>query len=108
MVTRFLQQLYVKNGAAEISQLQYVMEAGNGLPVELFLTILNRLIEKQYCVVEPIKKLDNTEADIVFVTTEGLERLARSLFQIIRGAMAHGPQYDKIRGDTNIKHILQF
>lgn len=77
METRFLQKLYVKNGAAEISQLQYAMEAGDGLPVDLFQTILNRLTEKQYCIVEQIKKLDNTEADIVFVTTEGLERLAK-------------------------------
>jgi len=77
METRFLKQLYARNGAAEIGQLQYAMETGDGLPVDLFQTILERLTEKQYCVVEQIKKLDNTEADIVFVTTKGLERLAK-------------------------------
>lgn len=29
-------------------------------------------------------------------------------FRSLEGQWAHGPQYDKIRGDTNIKHILQF
>lgn len=73
----FLNQLYLHKGAIGSSNLFYIFEESYGLKQDSFNRILNRLVEKEYCIIERIKKLDGSEDDIVFVTEKGLAGLAK-------------------------------
>ncbi len=72
----FLNQLYVRKGAIEVNVLQSTLGTSYGLQKDLFCKIIDRTIQKEYCISEKIRKLDDTETDVVFITYKGLEQLA--------------------------------
>lgn len=72
----FLNQLYVRKGAVEVNVLQSTLGTSYGLQKDLFCKILDCTIQKEYCISEKIRKLDDAETDVVFITYKGLEELA--------------------------------
>ena len=73
----FLNQIYVHKGAIEVRKLLRILESDYSLKEDLFNKILETVTQKEYCTVEKIRKLDDTEEEVVFVTYKGLERLSK-------------------------------
>lgn len=89
----FLNQIYVHKGAIGVGNLFHILKSGYGLKEDLFNKILERVTEKEYCIVERIRKLDDAEDNIVFVTYKGLEKLSeeKKLYvkQILKNQVAY-------------------
>lgn len=52
----FLKQMYIHKGAMEVCNLLHILEADYGLKEDLFHKILEKVTEKEYCVVEKHNK----------------------------------------------------
>lgn len=74
----FLHQIYVQKSASEVGYLLRIAELSYGLSADMSEKILDRLLEKEYCVIEHIRKLDDTEEDIVFLTLSGVEKIVEA------------------------------
>lgn len=90
----FLNQLYIHKGAVGINDLRQILDDVYEMKVDLFNRILSRVIEKEYCITEKIRKLDNTEEDIAFITSAGLDRLAKKKKISIKKIIANNVTYD--------------
>ena len=103
----FLKQMYIHKGAMEVCNLLHILEADYGLKEDLFHKILEKVTEKEYCVVEKIRKLDNTEGNIVFVTYKGLERLSEEKRIYIKKILMNQSAYElKCEGYTTYSEWL--
>ena len=70
-----LNQLYQNNGGMKIEDLKNIIVACYGMSEFLLDDIINRLVEKGNCKIEKIIILDGSEKDIIFITSDGMERL---------------------------------
>lgn len=70
-----LNQLYQNNGGMKIEDLKNILVACYGMSEFLLDDIINRLVEKGNCKIEKIIILDGSEKDIIFITSDGMERL---------------------------------
>lgn len=75
METEFLHRIYAQGSAVGTDLLLRVVESSYGMRTDMSEKILDRLLEKEYCVVERIRKLNDTEEDIIFLTLRGVEKL---------------------------------
>lgn len=89
----FLNMLYKQKGAIEVNMLQHIFKVTYEIDQRLFNMILNKAVENEYCVIEKIKNLNDTEEDIVFLKSIGLDRLAKkrklSLKKILKNKMTY-------------------
>lgn len=90
----FLNQLYIHKGAVGINDLRQILDDVYEMKEDLFNRILSRVIEKEYCITEKIRKLDDTEEDIAFITSAGLDRLAKKKKISIKKIIANKVTYD--------------
>lgn len=88
-----LDMLYKQKGATEVTSLQHMFEITYEIEQSLFDMSLNKAVEKEYCIIEKIKKLNGTEESIVFLKSVGLERLAKkhklSIKKILKNKMTY-------------------
>lgn len=70
----FLKQIYEHKGAIGVNELLHVFQSSYGLKEDMFNRILGVVMQKEYCIIEKIRKLDNTEEEVIFVTYKGLEK----------------------------------
>lgn len=68
----FLKQIYEHKGAIGVNELLHVFQSSYGLKEDMFNRILGVVMQKEYCIIEKIRKLDNTEEEVIFVTYKGL------------------------------------
>lgn len=78
METEFLHRIYAQGSAVGTDLLLRVVESSYGMRTDMSEKILDRLLEKEYCVIEHIRKLDDTEEDIVFLTLSGVEKIVEA------------------------------
>lgn len=88
-----LDMLYKQKGAIEVTLLQHMFEMTYEIEQSLFDMSLNKAVEKEYCIIEKIKKLNGIEENIVFLKAVGLERLAKkhklSIKKILKNKMTY-------------------
>ena len=72
-----LKQIYLYKGGVEVEILRGVINATYELSEDMFDGVFGWLVEKEYCVVESIKKLNDSTEKVVFITMKGLEQLAQ-------------------------------
>ena len=70
----FLKQIYEHKGAIGVNELLHIFQSSYGLKEDIFNRILGVVMQKEYCIIEKIRKLDNTEEEVIFVTYKGLEK----------------------------------
>ena len=70
----FLKQIYEHKGAIGVNELLHVFQSSYGLKEDMFNRILGVVMQQEYCIIEKIRKLDNTEEEVIFVTYKGLEK----------------------------------
>lgn len=90
----FLKQIYLHKGGVEVEILRGVITATYELSEDLFNGVLERLVEKGYCVVESIKKLNASTEKVVFITMKGLEQLATKRKISIKKVLANKISYE--------------
>lgn len=72
----FLNKIYNYKGAVGVDDLFCMLKSNYGLKGDLFNKILGTVTQKEYCIIEKIRKLDNTEGEVIFITYKGLEKLS--------------------------------
>ena len=72
----FLKQIYEHKGAIGVNELLHVFQSSYGLKEDMFNRILGVVMQQEYCIIEKIRKLDNTEEEVIFITYKGLEKLS--------------------------------
>ena len=72
----FLNKIYNYKGAVGVDDLFHMLKSNYGLKGDLFNKILGTVTQKEYCIIEKIRKLDNTEEEVIFITYKGLEKLS--------------------------------
>ena len=103
----FLNQICVNKGAIGVNDLQSILETAYGLKEYLFNKILDDVTEKEYCIVEKIKKLKGVEEDIVFITYKGLEGLSEKKKIDVKKVMKNQVAYElKCEGCTSYSEWL--
>ena len=70
----FLKQIYEHKGAIGVNELLHIFQSSYGLKEDIFNRILGVVMQQEYCIIEKIRKLDNTEEEVIFVTYKGLEK----------------------------------
>lgn len=89
----FLKLIYEYKGAVGVDDLFHILESIYELKEDLFKRILERVTQKEYCIIERIRKLDDTEEEVVFVTYKGLEELSEekdlSVKKILKNQIAY-------------------
>ena len=63
----FLNKIYNYKGAVGVDDLFHMLKSSYGLKGDLFNKILGMIMQKEYCIIEKIRKLDNAEEEIIFV-----------------------------------------
>ena len=56
----FLNKIYNYKGAVGVDDLFHMLKSSYGLKGDLFNKILGTVTQKEYCIIEKIRKLDNT------------------------------------------------
>ena len=89
----FLKLIYEYKGAVGVDDLLHILESIYELKEDLFKKILERVTQKEYCIIERIRKLDDTEEEVVFVTYKGLVKLSEekdlSVKKILKNQIAY-------------------
>lgn len=91
---RILNQIYENKGGMRVCDLFSVLEAGYGLSEELFDEILERLVENGDCKKENVFILNNTEMEVVFITSKGVECLGEKKDISIKKILANKITYE--------------
>lgn len=60
----FLKQIYQHKGAIGVNDLLHILKSSYCIKEDLYNKILGMVTQKEYCIIEKIRKLDDTCCDI--------------------------------------------
>ena len=103
-----LKQIYLHKGGVEVEILRGIINATYELSEDLFNGVLEGLVDKEYCVVESIKKLNNSTEKVVFITMKGLEQLEKKRKVSMKTVLANKISYEmKCEGCASFSEWLE-